>query len=69
MATMQNPDVWVDIGECFERKMEGLKEHKSQVGERFEEVVERVRERSRQTARMFNLPFDMGEGYRYFRLD
>jgi LmbE family N-acetylglucosaminyl deacetylase len=69
MSTAQNPDVWIDIGECFERKLEGLKEHKSQVGDRFDEVAERVRERSRQTARMFNLPFDMGEGYRYFRLD
>ncbi len=69
MATSQNPDVWIDITECFERKMEGLKQHVSQVGDRFEQMVERVRERSVQTARLFNLPFEMGEGYRYFRLD
>jgi LmbE family N-acetylglucosaminyl deacetylase len=69
MSTSQNPDVWVDIGECFERKMQGLKQHTSQVGDRFEEMVQRVRERSVQTARQFNLPFEMGEGYRYFRLD
>src|ERR1043166_7350667 len=69
MSTMQNPDVWIDIGECFERKLEGLRAHTSQVGSRFEQVVERIRERSRQTARMFNLPFEIGEGYRYFKLD
>ena len=69
MSTMQNPDVWIDVSECFGRKLEGLKQHTSQVGSRFEQVVERIRERSRQTAKMFNLPFEIGEGYRYFRLD
>jgi hypothetical protein len=39
------------------------------VGERFDQVVERIRERSRQVARLNNLPFELGEGYRYFRLD
>jgi LmbE family N-acetylglucosaminyl deacetylase len=69
MSTMQSPDVWIDISECFERKLEGLRQHTSQVGGRFDQVTERIRERSSQTARMFNLPFEMGEGYRYFRLD
>lgn len=69
MSTSQNPDIWIDISECFERKLEGLRQHTSQVGERFEQVVERIRERSRQAARALNLPFEMGEGYRYFRLD
>ena len=69
MSTMQTPDVWIDITECFDRKLAGLREHKSQVGERFEQVVERIRERSRHVARLFNLPFELGEGYRYFRLD
>jgi LmbE family N-acetylglucosaminyl deacetylase len=69
MSTMQSPDVWIDVSECFERKLEGLRQHTSQVGNRFDQVTERIRERSRQTARMFNLPFEIGEGYRYFRLD
>ncbi|MBV9580979.1 MAG: PIG-L family deacetylase [Chloroflexi bacterium] len=69
MSTMQNPDVWIDISECFDRKMEGLRQHTSQVGTRWEQVVERIGERSRQTAKMYNLPFEMGEGFRYFRLD
>ena len=68
MSTMQNPDVWIDVSECFDRKLEGLRQHTSQVGTRFDEVVERIRERSRQTARMYNLPFEIGEGFRYFRL-
>ena len=69
MSTMQSPDVWIDVTDCFERKLEGLRQHVGQVGDRFEQVVERVRERSRQTARINNLPFEIGEGYRYFRLD
>ena len=28
-----------------------------------------IRERSRQTAKMFDLPFEIGEGFRYFRLN
>jgi LmbE family N-acetylglucosaminyl deacetylase len=69
VSTMQNPDVWIDVSECFERKLEGLRAHSSQVGSRFDQVVERIRARSRQTAQLFNLPFDVGEGFRYFRLD
>jgi LmbE family N-acetylglucosaminyl deacetylase len=68
MSTMQNPDIWIDVSECFERKLEGLRQHTSQVGSRFEEVIERIRERSRQTARIFDLPFEIGEGFRYFKL-
>jgi LmbE family N-acetylglucosaminyl deacetylase len=69
MSTTQNADVWIDVSDCFQRKLEGLREHKSQVGDRFDQMVERIRERSRQMARTFNLPFEMGEGYRYFKLD
>jgi LmbE family N-acetylglucosaminyl deacetylase len=69
MSTMQDPDVWIDVSECFERKLEGLRQHTSQVGARFDQVVERIGARSRQTARTFKLPFEIGEGYRYFRLD
>jgi LmbE family N-acetylglucosaminyl deacetylase len=69
LSTMQSPDIWVDITDCFERKLEGLRQHNSQVGGRFDQVVERIRERSRSVARAFNLPFELGEGYRYFKLD
>ena len=69
MSTMQSPDIWIDVSDCFERKLEGLRQHTSQVGARFDQVTDRIRERSRHTARMFNLPFEIGEGFRYFRLD
>jgi LmbE family N-acetylglucosaminyl deacetylase len=69
MSTSQNADVWIDITDCFDRKIEGLRQHKSQVGDRFEEMKVRIRERSQQAARLNNLPFDLAEGYRYFRLD
>ena len=69
LSTMQNPDIWIDITECFERKLEGLRQHVSQVGDRFDQMVERISERSRHVAKLNNLPFEMGEGYRYFRLD
>lgn len=69
MSTTQGADVWVDITECFDRKLEGLRQHVSQVGENFDAAVERIRERSRQIARLNNLDFEMAEGYRYFRLE
>lgn len=69
MSTSQGADVWVDITECFERKLEGLRQHVSQVGENFDAAVERIRERSRQIARLNNLDFDLAEGFRYFRLE
>jgi len=69
MSTQQNADLWIDITECFERKLEGLRQHTSQVGDRFEQVVERIKERSRQLTKAQGLDFEYAEGYRYFRLD
>jgi LmbE family N-acetylglucosaminyl deacetylase len=70
MATSQNVDVWIDVTDCFDRKLEGLRQHVSQVGEgeRWEQTVERIRERSRLPAKLNNLPFEMAEGFRYFKL-
>jgi LmbE family N-acetylglucosaminyl deacetylase len=59
----------VDITGCFDRKLEGLRQHKSQVADRWDQMEERIRERSRQVARLNNVPFELAEGYRYFRLD
>src|ERR687888_90633 len=69
MSTTQNADIWIDITDCFERKLDGLRQHASQVGARRDQMVQRIRERSVQMARMNGLAFEMGEGYRYFRLD
>jgi LmbE family N-acetylglucosaminyl deacetylase len=69
MSTTQNVDVWIDISDCFDKKLEGLRAHTSQTAERWDTMVERIRERSRQMARMNELPFEFAEGYKYFRLD
>ncbi|MDQ6670531.1 MAG: PIG-L family deacetylase [Chloroflexota bacterium] len=69
MSTSQGADIWIDITDCFERKLEGLRQHKSQVGDRMEPMAERIRDRSRQVAKLNNLPFELAEGYRYLRLD
>jgi LmbE family N-acetylglucosaminyl deacetylase len=69
MSTTQNVDVWIDITACFERKLEGLRQHESQVGARWEQVIERITERSRALTKAQGLPFEYAEGYKYFRLD
>jgi LmbE family N-acetylglucosaminyl deacetylase len=69
MSTQQQPDVFIDVTECFDRKLEALRQHVSQVGDRWEQVAERVRERSRAMAQANELPFEYAESYRYFRLD
>lgn len=69
VSSQTNADVWVDVSACFDRKLEGLRQHESQVGERWESVVERVRERSRALALANNLPFEYAEGFKYFRID
>lgn len=69
MSTVQNADVWIDLDDCFEKKLEGLRQHESQVGANWEQVVERVRERSRALARSQNLPCEYTEAFKYFRLE
>src|SRR5438874_2518324 len=69
MSTQQNADLWIDVTSCFERKLAGLREHTSQVGDRFDQVVERIKERSRALAKAQGLEFEYAEGYKYFRLD
>src|SRR6202048_4849446 len=68
MSTNQGAEIWIDITDCFERKLEGLRQHQSQVGDRVDQMAERIRDRSRQVAKLNNLPFEMAEGYRYFQL-
>jgi len=69
MSTQQGAEIWIDITDCFERKLEALRQHDSQVGDRSDELEERLRDRSRQVAKLNNLPFELAEGFRYFRLD
>ncbi len=59
------PDLIVDITETMERKVDALRAHISQVGER-DEVFERVRLRARELAE--GKPFEFGESYKVVEL-
>ncbi len=69
VSSNANADVYVDISECIDRKLEGLRKHESQVGANWQQVVERVKERSHALAESQGLPFEYAEGYKYFRID
>jgi LmbE family N-acetylglucosaminyl deacetylase len=75
-------DVWVDVTDYLDKKIEALRQHVSQTGHRAEQLEERIRERSRAAraphanlgsrgdpaSRALELPFEYAEGYKYFRL-
>ncbi len=69
VSSAANADVFVDISDWIDRKLEALRQHESQVAASWEHVAERVRERSGALARANELPFEYTEGYKYFRLD
>src|SRR5215204_4419136 len=56
----EQPDLIVDITETFDRKVDALRAHVSQVGTE-ETVFERVRDRNRELAA--DQPFDLGDAY------
>jgi len=59
------PDVWVDISETIELKIEALREHKSQVGD-WAELDQTIRERAAEMAKGQSFP--VAEGFKYFKL-
>ena len=61
----EHPDLIVDITATMDRKIDSLKAHFSQVGER-DEVWDRVRDRGREVAE--NEPFEFGEAYKVVQL-
>lgn len=61
----EHPDLVVDITETFERKIDSLRAHVSQVGVT-DEFVERVRERNRELAA--GQAFDLGEAYKVVQM-
>jgi len=61
----EHPDLIVDITETFDRKVDALRAHVSQVGTE-ETVFERVKERNRELAT--DQPFDLGEAYKIVQM-
>jgi LmbE family N-acetylglucosaminyl deacetylase len=59
------PDVFIDITDTFENKIEALKAHASQVGDG-ETLDERLRERSRELAK--DQPFELAEAYKSVKM-
>lgn len=65
-------DVWIDTTTCIDTKIAALKEHKSQVGDREDELAEMIYEWGRETARQHpHKPDDFGEfaeSFKYMKL-
>jgi LmbE family N-acetylglucosaminyl deacetylase len=61
----EHPDKYVDITESFEKKIEALKAHHSQVGHS-DGWIERVAERCREVAK--DKPFEMAEAFKVVQL-
>ncbi len=60
------PDVFVDITDTFENKIEALKAHVSQVGDGAK-LDERLRERSRELAK--DQPFELAEAFKSVKMN
>ena len=61
----EHPDLVVDITETFDRKVDALRAHVSQVGTE-DAVFERVRERNRELA--IDQEFELGESYKIVQM-
>lgn len=62
----ESPDVFIDITDTFDNKIDALRAHDSQVGMR-EDLVERLRERSAEIAK--DQPFELAEAYKSIRMN
>ena len=60
------PDIFVDITDTFDNKIEALKAHVSQVGDG-ETLDERLRERSRELAK--DQPFELAEAFKSVKMN
>ena len=61
----EHPDLIIDITETFDRKIEALRAHMSQV-DASEEFVKRLRERGQELAK--DQPFEIGEAYKVVQM-
>jgi LmbE family N-acetylglucosaminyl deacetylase len=65
LSGSNDADVWIDIGETLDLKIEALKEHKSQVGD-WDQLDQNIRERAAEMGKTQGL--GAAEGFKYFRL-
>lgn len=61
----EHPDKIIDISETFDRKMDALRAHVTQVGAA-EELAERMRDRARELAE--GQPFELGEAFKVIQM-
>jgi LmbE family N-acetylglucosaminyl deacetylase len=61
----EHPDKVIDITETFDRKIDALRAHVTQVGTA-EELAERMRERARELAE--GHPFELGEAFKIIQM-
>jgi len=61
----QEPDIWIDITESFDSKINALKAHVTQVGEA-KELAERLRTHSTEIAK--DQPFELAEAFKVVKM-
>jgi LmbE family N-acetylglucosaminyl deacetylase len=61
----EHPDLWIDISDVFDRKIDSLRAHVSQVGTA-PEFADRVRERAREVAA--DQPFELAEAFKVVQM-
>lgn len=59
------PDVWVDISDTFDLKVQALREHASQIGD-WAEMEQELRQRAHEVAR--DQAFELAEAFKYIKL-
>jgi LmbE family N-acetylglucosaminyl deacetylase len=67
ISNSPNPDVWVDISDFMDRKVEALRQHKSQMGEWDPEPM--LRKWSSEDGKRRTPPVDYAEDYRYMKIE
>jgi LmbE family N-acetylglucosaminyl deacetylase len=67
IVSRENADTWVDISETIDQKIEALKEHASQIGDRQSEVEKWVREGAQRMAETQDMQY--AEGFKYIKLE
>jgi len=64
---VESPNVWIDISEMIEKKIQSIKCHKSQFGDWINEMPDYVRSSAKSRGKDQGIPY--AEAFRYFHLD